>query len=60
MRSGFQRLLSNSTCAATPWLVYQEKVKTTGVYIRDSTCVPAYAVLLLGVGRCRLSLSNPR
>ena len=31
-----------------PWLVYCEKVKTSGVYIRDSTCVPAYAVLLLG------------
>ena len=31
-----------------PWLVYVEKVKTSGVYIRDSTCVPAYAVLLLG------------
>jgi ATP-dependent RNA helicase DHX36 len=31
-----------------PWMVYCEKVKTTGVYIRDSTCVPAYAVLLLG------------
>ena len=23
------------------WLAYREKVKTTGVYIRDSTCVPA-------------------
>ena len=31
-----------------PWMVYCEKVKTTGVYIRDSTSVPAYAVLLLG------------
>jgi hypothetical protein len=31
-----------------PWLVYCEKVKTSGVYIRDSTCVPAYAILLLG------------
>ena len=30
------------------WLVYREKVKTTGVYIRDSTCVPAHAVVLLG------------
>ena len=31
-----------------PWLVYGEKVKTSGVYVRDSTCVPAYAALLLG------------
>ena len=30
------------------WLAYREKVKTTGVYIRDSTCVPAHAVVLLG------------
>jgi ATP-dependent RNA helicase DHX36 len=31
-----------------PWLVYGEKIKTSGVYVRDSTCVPAYAALLLG------------
>ena len=31
-----------------PWVVYGEKVKTGAVYLRDSTCVPACAVLLLG------------
>ena len=31
-----------------PWVVYGEKVKTGAVYLRDSTCVPACGVLLLG------------
>ena len=31
-----------------PWVAYGEKVKTGAVYLRDSTCVPACAVLLLG------------
>ena len=31
-----------------PWLVYHEKVETGKVFIRDSTMVSAYALLLLG------------
>lgn len=31
-----------------PWLVYSEKVKTTGIYIRDSTNIADYAVLMFG------------
>ncbi len=31
-----------------PWVCYGDKVKTGAVYLRDSTCVPACAVLLLG------------
>ena len=30
------------------WLAYGEKVKTEKVYVRDSTCVPAVALLLFG------------
>ena len=30
------------------WLVYNEKVKTSGIYLRCSTMVPDYALLLLG------------
>lgn len=31
-----------------PWLVYSEKVKTTGIYIRDSTNISDYALLMFG------------
>lgn len=31
-----------------PWLVYGEKVKTTGIYVRDSTNVSDYALLMFG------------
>ncbi|KAI5062460.1 hypothetical protein GOP47_0022999 [Adiantum capillus-veneris] len=31
-----------------PWLIYSEKVKTTDIYIRDSTNITDYAVLLFG------------
>lgn len=31
-----------------PWLVYGEKVKTTGIYIRDSTSISDYALLMFG------------
>jgi hypothetical protein len=41
----FQTLLSNSACAATPWLVYSERVETARVYVRDNTMA----------GRCRLN-----
>lgn len=37
-----------STTFPFKWLVYGEKVKTQKVFLRDSTCVPTYAVLLLG------------
>ena len=30
------------------WLVYNEKVKTTGIFIRDSTMVSDYGMLLFG------------
>jgi len=30
------------------WLVYSDKVKTSGIYLRCSTMVPDYALLLLG------------
>ena len=30
------------------WLVYSEKVKTTGIYIRDATNISDYAVLMFG------------
>ena len=32
----------------SPWMVYYEKVKTSAVFIRDSTMVPPYALLLFG------------
>eukprot|EP00897_Mesotaenium_endlicherianum_P002934 jgi/Mesen1/2669/ME000167S01818 len=32
----------------SPWLVYGEKVKTSKVYIRESSMVPAYGLLLFG------------
>eukprot|EP00249_Psilotum_nudum_P023285 c28819_g1_i1 orf=80-3292(+) len=31
-----------------PWLVYSDKVKTTGIFIRDSTNVSDYAMLMFG------------
>ncbi|KAH7332234.1 hypothetical protein KP509_20G077000 [Ceratopteris richardii] len=31
-----------------PWLIYSDKVKTTGIYIRDSTNISDYAVLMFG------------
>lgn len=31
-----------------PWLVYGEKVKTTGIYVRDSSNVSDYALLMFG------------
>ncbi|KAJ3690094.1 hypothetical protein LUZ61_019258 [Rhynchospora tenuis] len=31
-----------------PYMVYSEKVKTTGVYVRDSTNISDYALLLFG------------
>lgn len=31
-----------------PYLVYSEKVKTTGIYIRDSTNISDYALLMFG------------
>lgn len=31
-----------------PYMVYSEKVKTTGIYIRDSTNISDYALLLFG------------
>lgn len=31
-----------------PYLVYSEKVKTTSIYIRDSTNISEYALLLFG------------
>ncbi|MCO5583866.1 hypothetical protein L7F22_037781 [Adiantum nelumboides] len=31
-----------------PWLIYSEKVKTIDIYIRDSTNITDYAVLLFG------------
>ncbi|MCO5553157.1 hypothetical protein L7F22_006678 [Adiantum nelumboides] len=31
-----------------PWLIYSEKVKTTDIFIRDSTNITDYAVLLFG------------
>ena len=31
-----------------PYLVYSEKVKTTGIYVRDSTNISDYALLLFG------------
>lgn len=33
---------------ATKWLVFHEKVKTTKIYIRDSTIIGNYALLLFG------------
>ena len=30
------------------WLVYSEKVKTSGIYIRDTTNISDYAVLMFG------------
>ncbi|KAJ3409007.1 ATPdependent RNA helicase [Chytridiales sp. JEL 0842] len=35
----------------SPFLVYHEKVKTTKVYIRDSSCVSPYALAFFGGGR---------
>ncbi len=32
----------------SPWLVYLSKVQTNKVYVRESTAVSAYAVLLFG------------
>lgn len=32
----------------SPWMVYYEKVKTSAVFVRDSTMVPPYALLLFG------------
>lgn len=32
----------------SPWLVYTEKVKTSKVFLRESTMIPAYALLLFG------------
>ncbi|GAQ91802.1 ATP-dependent RNA helicase A [Klebsormidium nitens] len=32
----------------SPWLVYSEKVKTSKIFIRESSMVPAYALLLFG------------
>ncbi|XP_059433926.1 DExH-box ATP-dependent RNA helicase DExH1-like [Corylus avellana] len=31
-----------------PYMVYSEKVKTTGIYVRDSTNISDYALLLFG------------
>jgi ATP-dependent RNA helicase DHX36 len=33
---------------ADPWLVYSDKVKTTGIYIRQSTNLSDYALLMFG------------
>ena len=33
---------------ASPWMVYFQKVKTSRVFIRDSTMVPPYAMALFG------------
>ncbi|XP_024533616.1 DExH-box ATP-dependent RNA helicase DExH1 isoform X2 [Selaginella moellendorffii] len=33
---------------AQPWLVYSEKVKTTGIYLRDTTNISDYALLMFG------------
>jgi ATP-dependent RNA helicase DHX36 len=30
------------------WLVYNQKVKSSDIFIRDSTCVSDYALLLFG------------
>lgn len=32
----------------SPWLVFTEKVKTSKVFLRESTMIPAYALLLFG------------
>lgn len=32
----------------SPWLIFSEKVKTAKVFIRDSTMVPSYSLLLFG------------
>eukprot|EP00850_Spirogloea_muscicola_P006660 SM000032S12044 [mRNA] locus=s32:111779:119402:- [translate_table: standard] len=34
----------------SPWIVYSEKVKTSKVYIRETSMVPAYGLLLFGGG----------
>jgi len=31
-----------------PWMVYREKVKTSKVFVRDSTVVPPYSLLMFG------------
>jgi hypothetical protein len=40
----------NYNCAAfeTPWLVYHEKVKTSAVFLRDSSMVSPYSLLMFG------------
>lgn len=40
----------NSFVAAFPsrWLVYNDKVKSSDIFIRDSSCISDYALLLFG------------
>ncbi|XP_053396236.1 putative ATP-dependent RNA helicase DHX57 [Mercenaria mercenaria] len=42
----------------SPYLVYHEKVKTTRIYIRDSTMVSVYPLLLFGGGEIGVDLSR--
>ncbi|GFO15860.1 ATP-dependent RNA helicase dhx36 [Plakobranchus ocellatus] len=41
---------------SSPYLVYHEKVKTTKVYVRDSSMVSVYPLLLFGGGSMSLDL----
>ena len=40
----------NSFVGAFPfrWLVYNQKVKSSDIFIRDSSCISDYALLLFG------------
>ncbi|MFS7910660.1 hypothetical protein Hanom_Chr02g00108851 [Helianthus anomalus] len=40
--------LGSNFCGPLPYLVYSEKVKTSSVYIRGSTSISDYALLMFG------------
>ncbi|KAK9511664.1 hypothetical protein O3M35_000283 [Rhynocoris fuscipes] len=41
----------------SPYLVYQEKIKTTKVFVRDCTMVPCLALVLFSAGKLKVELN---
>ncbi|OWK10483.1 DHX57 [Cervus elaphus hippelaphus] len=52
------KLISAMLCAALPYLVYHEKIKTSRVFIRDCSMVSVYPLVLFGGGQVNVQLQK--
>lgn len=43
---------------ASPYLVYQEKVKTSKIFIRDCTMVPIIPLIIFSTNKLEVELTN--